>query len=80
MNYEELGESSKSAICQLFYINELERLSPKMIDDFYKKQRTGILSMMPKNISVDMLPEIIKNEISKRALSEFRLTNQRKTK
>ena len=80
MNYEELGESSKGALQQLFYINELERLSPRMIDDFYRKQRTGILSMMPKDISIDLLPKEIKDHISKRALSEFKLTNHRNKK
>ena len=77
MQYDELGESSKSSIVQLFYINELERLSPKLVGDFYTKQRNGIKSLMPSDITVDILPQEIKNHISKRALSEYQLTKVR---
>jgi len=76
MIYDELGESSKSALVQLFYINELERLAGS-IDNFYKKQRAGIIAMMPKNTSIDILPNEIKNHISKRALHEYQLTKVR---
>lgn len=78
MQYEELGESSKSSLVQLFYIDELERLYPKLVDDFYKKQRNGIKSLMPKNITIDILPKEIKDHITKRITSEFLPTKGRK--
>lgn len=71
MNYHELSTCDKSSLLQLFYIEQLEILTK--LDDFYKKQMTGIKVMLPLGIKTNIIPELEKKEIQNRVLNEVRL-------
>ena len=69
LSANDIGPSTMSAIRQLYIIELLEKNGK--LDDFYVKQRSGILSLMTKEEKEFKLDDATKKEIEKNFRSKL---------
>ena len=74
MTYIELSPTEKESLIQLAFINDLELLT--RLDDFYKKQRVGIKSILGEKHRI-LIPHEEMNLVHRRAMDEVRFLKKR---